>query len=338
MKKLLPVITALAVCGMLTACGSNDDAVSVTNAETTAVETTTAAETTAPSEAVPEEPTEMQTESETEAVAEETSATAVAETTAVQETSVTENTTTAPVETVTTVTTTETEAEEPASEEEIVIDNSAEEMTVNSKFADMDEFLTADIFMLEGKTVTADKALSADIFSTLKGNFYFETSDFDGGSPFKLAKKGDMIMTSVEADGKENKTVIRDSKAFTFDHENKVALFIPADKELVSQYKPENMGIIPENVSKESFVIADVTIGGKAYKFEYGTTSDWAMLYDASGKLYASVKSGDSLDCVLCKFSVTSKIPSGTFDIPEDYFQLDLAEMMQNAPPPEETE
>ena len=342
MKKFLSVITALAVCGALTACGSNDDSSSVTNAETTSVETTTAAETIAPSEIVSEEPAETQTELETEAAAEETSATTVAETTAVQETGVTENTTTAPAETVTTVTTTEavteTEAEEPAAEEEIVIDNNAEEITVNSKFADMDEFLTADIFMLDGKTVSADKALSADIFSTLKGDFYFETSDFDGGSPFKLAKKGDMIMTSFEADGKENKTVIRDSKAFTFDHENKVALFVPADKELISQYKPEKMGIIPESVSKESFVIADVTIGGKAYKFEYGTTTDWAMLYDASGKLYASVKSGDSLDCVLCKFSATSKIPSGTFDIPEDYFQLDLEEMMQNALPPEEME
>ncbi len=338
MKKLLSVITALAVCGALAACGNNNDSASVTTAETTS------AETTVPSETVPEEPTETQAESKTEAVTEETSATTAAETAAVQETNVAESTTTAPAETVTTVTTTETvvtetEADdEPISEEEIVIDNSAEEITVNSKFANMDEFLTADLFMLDGETVAADKTLSADIFNTMKGDFYFETSDFDGSSPFKLAKKGDMIMTSTEADGKENRTVIRDSKAFTFDHENKIALFIPADKELISQYKPEKMGIIPENVSKESFVIADVTIGGTAYKFEYGTSSDWAMLYDANDKLYALIKSTDSLDCKLCKFSVTSKIPSGTFDIPEDYFQLDLEEMMQNAPPLEEME
>lgn len=335
MKKLLSVITALAVCGALTACGNNGSSASETTAETTTV-----AETKADlQETVPEEPAETQTQTETETVTEETAA----ETTAVQETSVTENTTTAPAETVTTVTTTEaavteTEADEPAYEEEIVVDDSAEEMTINSKFADMDEFLTSDLFMLDGKTVAADKTLSADIFSTLKGDFYFETSDFDGGSPFKFAIKSDMIMTESETNGKTNKMIIRDSKAYTFDHENKVALFIPAEKELTSQYTPEKMGVIPENISKESFVIADVTIGGKAYKFEYGTTSDWAMLYNSDGTLYASVQSGDSLDCELYKFSVTNKIPSGTFDIPEDYMQLDLEELMQNAPPPEESE
>lgn len=324
MKKLLSSLAAIAVCAALSACASSTETNSDTT--TTSAEATTVSEApTVSQETVGEEPTVIQTE--TEAVTEEASA----------ETLDTEQTTVADTETETTTTetvTTQTETEA-SDEEEIVVDDGAEEITVNSKFADMDEFLTADIFMLDGKTVTADKSLSASIFKTLDGNFYFETSAFDGGSPFRFAVKDNMIMTETEMDGKTNKMVIRDSKAYTFDHENKVALFIPAEKELLSQYKPEKMGIIPENISKENFVIADVTIGGKAYKFEYGTASDWAMLYTSDGKLYASVKSGDSLDMSLCKFSVTSKIPSGTFDIPEDYFQLDLEEMMQNAPPEE---
>lgn len=333
MKKILSAITAIAVCAALSACGGNTE--TSTDVTTTVSETTTISETTAsPQETVPEEPTE--TQPATEAVTEEITA----ETNKISETTAAEETTVADAETEATTTeaeTTQTETEAPA-EEEIVVDDGADEITVSNKFADMDEFLTADIFMLDGKTVTADKSLSASIFKTLDGNFYFETSAFDGGSPFRFAVKGDMIMTETEMDGKANKMVIRDSKAYTFDHENKVALFIPAEKELLSQYKPEKMGIIPENISKEKLVVADVTIGGKAYQFEYSTASDWAMLYTSDGKLYASVKSGDSLDLSLCKFSVTSKIPSGTFDIPEDYFQLDLEEMMQNAPPPEEME
>lgn len=332
MKKILSAITAIAVCAALSACGGNTE----TSTDTTTVsETTAISETTAaPQETVPEEPAETQpaTEAVTEEVTAETNK--ISETTAAEETAVADAETEAAT---TEAETTQAETEAPA-EEEIVVDDGADEITVSNKFADMDEFLTADIFMLDGKTVTADKSLSASIFKTLDGNFYFETSAFDGGSPFRLAVKGDMIMTETEMDGKANKMVIRDSKAYTFDHENKVALFIPAEKELLSQYKPEKMGIIPENISKEKLVIADVTIGGKAYQFEYSTASDWAMLYTSDGKLYASVKSGDSLDLSLCKFSVTSKIPSGTFDIPEDYFQLDLEEMMQNAPPPEETE
>lgn len=333
MKKILSAITAIAVCAALSACGGNAETstdVTTTVSETTAISETTAA----PQETVPEEPAE--TQPATEAVTEEVTA----ETNKISETTAAEETTVADAETEAATTeaeTTQVETEAPA-EEEIVVDDGADEITVSNKFADMDEFLTADIFMLDGKTVTADKSLSASIFKTLDGNFYFETSAFDGGSPFRFAVKGDMIMTETEMDGKANKMVIRDSKAYTFDHENKVALFIPAEKELLSQYKPEKMGIIPENISKEKLVIADVTIGGKTYQFEYSTASDWAMLYTSDGKLYASVKSGDSLDLSLCKFSVTSKIPSGTFDIPEDYFQLDLEEMMQNAPPPEETE
>ena len=333
MKKILSAITAIAVCAALSACGGNTE--TSTDVTTTVSETTAISETTAsPQETVPEEPTE--TQPATEAVTEEVTA----ETNKISETTAAEETTVADAETEAATTeaeTTQTETEAPA-EEEIVVDDGADEITVSNKFADMDEFLTADIFMLDGKTVTADKSLSASIFKTLDGNFYFETSAFDGGSPFRFAVKDDMIMTETEMDGKANKMVIRDSKAYTFDHENKVALFIPAEKELLSQYKPEKMGIIPENISKEKLVVADVTIGGKAYQFEYSTASDWAMLYTSDGKLYASVKSGDSLDLSLCKFSVTSKIPSGTFDIPEDYFQLDLEEMMQNAPPPEEME
>lgn len=333
MKKILSAITAFAVCAALSACGGNTE--TSTDATTTVSESTTVSETTAaPQETVPEEPAE--TQPATEAVTEEVTA----ETNKISETTAAEETTVADTETKATTTeaeTTQTETEAPA-EEEIMVDDGADEITVSNKFADMDEFLTADIFMLDGKTVTADKSLSASIFKTLDGNFYFETSAFDGGSPFRFAVKDDMIMTETEMDGKANKMVIRDSKAYTFDHENKVALFIPAEKELISQYKPEKMGIIPENISKEKLVIADVTIGGKTYQFEYSTASDWAMLYSSDGKLYASVKSGDSLDLSLCKFSVTSKIPSGTFDIPEDYFQLDLEEMMQNAPPPEEME
>ncbi|MBQ7980026.1 MAG: hypothetical protein IJ305_00295, partial [Oscillospiraceae bacterium] len=269
MKKLLSVIAALTVCAALTACGSDtnsDESIAETSAS---VETTTAETEPEPHETVPEEPTETQAETTSaETAAEETTTTSA-------ETNITEETTAAAETTVTTEAEAE-EADEPVSDEEIVIDDSAEEITVNSKFADMDEFLTSDLFMLDGKTVSADKSLSASIFDTLKGDFYFETSDLDGGSPFKFAVKGDMIMTESEADGKENKMVIRDSKAYTFDHENKVALYLPAEKELTSQYMPEKMGIIPENVSKESFVLADVTIGGTAYKFEYGTTSDWA--------------------------------------------------------------
>ena len=332
MKKLLPMLAVIAVCATLSACGGNTE--TSTDTTTTAFETTTVSETTAaPQETVPEEPAE--TQPATEEVTEEVTA----ETNKISETAA-EETTVADTETEAATTeaeTTQVETEAPA-EEEIVVDDNAEEITVNSKFTDMDEFLTADIFMLDGKTVTADKSLSASIFKTLDGNFYFETSAFDGSSPFRFAVKGDMIMTETEMDGKTNKMVISDSKAYTFDHENKVALFIPAEKELLSQYKPEKMGIIPENISKEKLVIADVTIGGKAYQFEYSTASDWAMLYTSDGKLYASVKSGDSLDLSLCKFSVTSKIPSGTFDIPEDYFQLNLEEMMQNAPPPEKME
>lgn len=331
MKKILSAITAIAVCAALSACGGNAE----TSTDTTVSETTAISETTAaPQETVPEEPAE--TQPATEAVTEEVTA----ETNKISETTAAEETTVADTETEAATTeaeTTQAETEAPA-EEEIVVDDGADEITVSNKFADMDEFLTADIFMLDGKTVTADKSLSASIFKTLDGDFYFETSAFDGGSPFRFAVKDDMIMTETEMDGKANKMVIRDSKAYTFDHENKVALFIPAEKELLSQYKPEKMGIIPENISKEKLVVADVTIGGKAYQFEYSTASDWAMLYTSDGKLYASVKSGDSLDLSLCKFSVTSKIPSGTFDIPEDYFQLDLEEMMQNAPPPEEME
>lgn len=331
MKKIIAAIAALCLCGMLTACGNSaasDNNVSTSVSETTSAETTIiATETTA----VTDKSEETPTTTEETASPEETSA---PDPVTVSETTISEETT---GET-STATAVETEAEKEPAEEEIVIDNSAEEFTVNSKFADMDDFLASDIFMLDGKTVTADKSLSANIFNTFNGDFYLKTSNFDGSSPFEFAVKGNMIMTESKTDGKANKMVIRDSKAYTFDHENKVALFLPAEKELTSQYSPEKMGIIPENVAKESFVIADVTIGGKAYKFEYGTTSDWAMLYDSGNKLYASVRSDDSLDCVLCKFSVTSKIPSGTFDIPEDYFQLDLEKMMQNAPPSENVE
>ena len=337
MKKLLSAIAAIAVCTALTACGGSDDGA----ASASSTEASVAPETTiAPTETVPEETIENVSETVAETTAASTAL--IEETTEASATEVAPEETETPETSAVTITeaaVTETEAaDEPFYEEEIVIEDDAEEMTVSSSFADMDEFLAADIFMLEGKTVTADKALSASIFDTLSGSFYFETSTFDGSSPFKLAVNGDMIMTETESDGKTNKMIIRDLKAYTFDHENKVALFIPADKELISQYAPEKMGIIPENVSKESFVIADVTIGGKAYKFEFAETSDWAMLYGADGKLYASVKSGDSLDFELYKFSVTSKIPSGTFDIPEDYFQLDLEEMMKNAPAAEESD
>ncbi len=327
MKKILSALAALAVCGMLTACGNSAADENVASAdETTASEATTVVvtETTIATE-------ETTVSNETTTVSEET--TTASETTT--EASIAEETTVTEEETV--ATTTEQTETEPATEEEIVIDDNADEITVNSSFADMDEFLTADLFMLDGKTATADTTLSADIFDTLDGNFYLETSDLNGNSPFKLAIKGDMIMVENEFDGSTHKMVIRDSKAYTLDHENMVALFLPADKELISQYTPEKLGIIPENISKESFVIADVTIGGKAYKFEYSTSSDWAMLYTSDGKLYASVKSGDSLDCELCKFSVTAKIPSDAFTIPEDYFRLDLEEMMKNAST-EETE
>ena len=334
MKKFLSAIAAIVFCAMLSACGNGNDAppsdAAVTTSGTTAAETTTAETSADIQETVPEEPTQTQTETEavTDETLSETTSEEITETAA--ETTVSEQITTTAEET-------EAAEDESADEEEIVADDS-EEIAVNNKFADIDEFLSADLFMLDGKTVTADKSLSASIFDTLKGDFYLETSEFDGNSPFKFAKKGSKIMTETELEGKTNKMVITDSKAYTFDHENKIALFISADKELISMYAPEKMGIIPENISKESFVIADVTIAGKAYKFEYSTSSDWAMLYDADGKLYASVKSGDSLDLSLCKFSATSKIPSGTFDIPEDYMQLDLEEMMQNAPPPEEME
>ncbi|MBQ8786013.1 MAG: hypothetical protein IJZ61_00055 [Oscillospiraceae bacterium] len=339
MKRLLSALAALAVCASLTACGSNDDS---SAAETTAADTTTVT-TAAPDETVSEESTETQNETSTAAedTAAETETSAVTDITAEETTAETTTFTELSEATTTSAETEETIAsvpDAPASDEEIIIDDSADDMAVSSSFADMDEFLSSDIFMLDGKTVSADKALSANIFNTLKGDFYFEGSDFDGSSPFKLAVKGNMIMTETKADGRTNKSVIRDSKVYTLDHEKMIALFIPADKTLTSQYTPEQLGIIPENISKESFVIADVTIGGKAYKLEYGTTSGWAMLYDASGKLYASLKNGDSLDLTLCKFSVTSKIPSGTFDIPEDYLQLDLEEMLQNGPPPEEME
>ncbi len=344
MKKLLCAISVIAVCAALTACGGDNDSNNSTAPETTE----TAATTAAPDDIAPEEPTETQTQDETTAVAEDTAAETDAETDISAEETTAETTTFSELNEIsttidTTIADTETTAETQvsdtsASDEEIVIDDSADYITVSSSFADMDEFLSADIFMLNGKTATADTCLSASIFDTLDGDFYLETSDFDGGTAFTLAMKGSNIMTETKADGKNSKMIIADSKAYTFDDENKVALFLPADKELVSQYAPEKMGIIPENINKESFVIADVTIGGKAYKFEYGTSSDWAMLYDAGGKLYASVASGDSLEFVLRKLSVTSKIPSGTFDIPEDYMQLDLEEMMQNAPPPEEME
>ncbi len=338
MKKLLCAIAAITVCAALTACGGDNDSINNTAPETTE---TAAATTVAPDDTAPEEPTETQTQDETMAVAEDTAAETDAETDITAEKTTTfselEEVTTA-VDTASETQLTDNEPTEPdepdtpASEEEIDIDDSADDITINSSFADMDEFLSADIFMLEGKTATADNTLSASIFDTLDGDFHLETSDFDGGTAFTLAKKGSKIMTETNADGKTSKMIIADSKAYTFDDENKVALFLPADKELISQYAPEKMGIVPENVSKESFVIADVTIGGKAYKFEYGTSSDWAMLYDAGGKLYASVASGDSLDLVLRKFSATSKIPSGTFDIPEDYMQLDLEEILQNPP------
>lgn len=331
MKKLLSAIAAIVVSVSLAACGSNGAA-----SETTIAEITTVADTSVvQQETVPEETTETQMQNETEAVSEEQ----LMETTS--EISAETTVTTALSEQIDTNTETEeTEAanDETVSDEEIIIDDSAEEMTVSSKFADMDEFLSADIFMLNGKTASADKTLSADVFNTLKGDFCYETSEFDGSSPYKLVKKGSEIMTEAEVDGRTNQMIITNSKAYTFDHENKIALYLPADKELISMYAPEKMGIIPENISKESFVIADIVIAGKSYKFEYGTTSDWAMLYDANGKLYASVQSGDSLDLSLCKFSVTSKIPSDAFDIPEDYMQIDLEEMMQNAPPPEEIE
>ncbi len=332
MKKLLSALAAIAVCTALTACGND-------TAETTAAtETTTAVAVPESKETVTEETTETSADTTAaETTVTEEAETTAAETTVSEETSAAEETTTATIAETSAAETTaaETEAD---SEEEIVADDNAEEMSVNNKFANMDEFLTGDIFMIDGKTVSADKTLSASIFDTLNGDFYFESSDFDGSAPFKFAVKGDMIMTESETDGRSNKMIIRDSKAYTFDHENKIALFIPAEKELASQYTPENMNIIPKNISKESFVISDVTIEGKTYKFEYGTTSDWAMLYTSDGKLYASVQSGDSLDFELYKFSVTNKLPSGTFDIPEDYFQLDLEEMMQNAPPPEEME
>lgn len=347
MKKLLCAIAAITVCAALTACGGDNDSSNNTAPETTE---TTASTTAAPDDTAPEEPTETQTQDETTAVSEETAAEKDTETDITAEETTAETTTFSELEEVTTAVdnTPETqltdneptepdEPDAPASEEEIDIDDSADDITVSSSFADMDEFLSADIFMLNGKTATADNTLSASVFDTLDGDFYLETSDFDGGTAFTLAMKGSNIMTETKADGKNSKMIIADSKAYTFDDENKVALFLPADKELISQYAPEKMGIVPENVSKESFVIADVTIAGKAYKFEYGTSSDWAMLYDAGGKLYASVSSGDSLDLVLRKFSVTSKIPSGAFNIPEDYMQLDLEEILQN-PPPENME
>ncbi len=341
MKKLLSAITALALCGLLTACGNNtsSDGESVVSEATTAAETTVAETTSetaiADNEGAVEETAATIVETTDETTAE--AATTIPETEASEVTEISEETTATETTATTTVTETEPVQDEPdeSAEEEIVADDSDDDVAVNSKFADMDEFLAADIFMIEGKATPADKTLSANIFSTLKGDFYLEISEFDGSAPFRFAVKGDKIMTESEADGKTNKMIIRDSKAYTFDHENKVALFIPAEKELVSEYNPEKMGIVPKNVAKESFVVADVTIGDKAYKFEYGTTSDWAMLYNTDGKLYASVKSSDSLDCVLNKFSVTSKIPSDAFTIPEDYFQLDLEEMMQNAPPEE---
>ncbi|MBQ5318906.1 MAG: hypothetical protein J6K17_07420 [Oscillospiraceae bacterium] len=326
MKKFLPAVAALAVCTVLTACGGAENTSDTAATTVSSVSETTSAETVSADTAV-----EKTTETTADApAATEITSSAASETSVIEETTIPEEITSAEE--------TEPEDDAPVSDEEIEIDDSIEAEPVSSSFDTMEDFLGADIFALEGETKTADNCLSSSVISAFDGNFCFEKSDFDGGNPIKLAVKDKMVMFEQEIDGRTDRMVIRDSKVYSFDHENKVALFFPADNELVSHYSAEGMEILPENIGKESFVVADVTIGGKAYKFEYGTTTDWAMLYTSDGKLYASVESGDSLEYSLCKFSVTSKIPDDAFDIPDDYFQLDMEEMMQNMPPPEEAE
>lgn len=327
MKKIISSIGAIALCGaMLTACGKENETAQAEVTETT----TTAAETTVEETAAEEKETEAETTAaETtaaETAAEETTAESAAEETTTAETTAAETTaatTAAP----------ENDAQETAAEgDEIVMDDGVDTEPVSSEFSDMDAFLEGDIFSLSGKSVTADKTLSAAAIAAIdSGKFSIEMSDFDGSNPIEAAFNGSKVMVRQKNDDMTMEIIIRDSKVYTMDHENKVALFLPSDKEIVSHYSPEGMGIAPKNIGKAKFVIADVTIGGKAYKFEYSTEADWGKLYSGD-KLYASVQSGDSFGYSLYKWNVSGKIPSGTFDIPEDYFQLDMEEMMQNMP------
>lgn len=317
MKKLLSAAAALFICGtLLAACGNG-------NAETAAHET--ASETTGITEL-------SQTETETEETVLQSNRETEAQETASEEEFTDE------YDFETDFSSAETEElpdeTEPVPEEEIVFDDSTEEEAVSSEFADIDEFLAEDFFSIEGKETSSEACPSFEMYSILRSSdeFIMELKAFDGSSSIKYAVSADKSFMERNISDETDitmKYIVRDSKMYIIDDSNKLAMYVPVDENWAetgsAEAVLESFGI---NISRIGY-ISNVKIGGKSYILETGTST--AMLFNTDGSLYAFISGGNSLEYSLYEWTVSDKVPSGIFDIPKDYTEVDMEAMMAEA-------
>ncbi len=338
MKKLLSALAALTLCAaVFTACGGDASSEETQTSASTTISVSDSAETV----------TESDSETETETTVEESSVEATETTTSyettAETTAETTSETTAATSAETTAATTidaEEVTETAVSDDEIIADDNDVEEEVSTNFANMDEFLAADIFSLKGKNVNYDKSLSKEPWDSVADGdeCYLET--VSDSISFTYARQGEAVMTETDTDSEDVPVItqlILGNKFYTLDHNMKSALHMPLDSQMKKDFTPEGLGLIPEKRSKLSYIDAEIKIGGKSYTFEYTEDGSMGMLFNADGSLYGCVKSGGgSLEYNIIKWKLSSNVPSGTMNIPDGYVEIDLEELMAYAPAPEE--
>ena len=317
-KKFLSSAAAVFICGtLLTACGENKPE---TPAEETVSSDVSISDTAAETEeiSVPQSETETETEEiQTEPISEETLPQ--------NETTLSEPLTEAETD----------NTPEPVPEEEIVFDDSTADEPVGSEFADMDEFLASDFFSIEGKETAAKDCPSYKMYSTLKSadKFIMELKASDGSSSVRYAVSGSSSLMERSSSAESDITVkyiVKNSRMYMLDDENKLAMYMPVDESWKESGSVKSvLESFQIDINQSSGIVSDVKIGGKSYVLEVGSYT--ALLFNADGSLSSLITSGGSLEYSLYEWSVSDKVPSDTFDIPKDYTEVDLEALMESA-------
>ena len=317
-KKFLSSAAAVFICGtLLTACGENKPE---TPAEETVSSDVSISDTAAETEeiSVPQSETETETEEiQTEPISEETLPQ--------NETTLSEPLTEAETD----------NTPEPVPEEEIVFDDSTDDEPVGSEFADMDEFLASDFFSIEGKETAAKDCPSYKMYSTLKSadKFIMELKASDGSSSVRYAVSGSNSLMERHSSAESEITVkyiVKNSRMYMLDDENKLAMYMPVDESWKESGSVKSvLESFQIDINQSSGIVSDVKIGGKSYVLEVGSST--ALLFNTDGSLYALITSGDSLEYSMYEWTVSDKVPSDTFDIPKDYTEVDLEALMESA-------
>ncbi len=306
MKKHISLLAALAVCvSMFAACGGEDDFV----AETTEAEIT--------SREVPSI----------------TLATTDAEETTTEETT---EETTEPVTEATTTTAT-TPAEEITLPEGFVTEENNGSSVVG-EFADIDEFLAADIESLANQKVKLADSNMLAFVKMCSGltEFYIDMTLSDQNGIY--ATSGGQVYCAIKGgneDGSDLAIIIKDDTAYMLFDSMSIAVYMPADEStdaLVNAFNfpklvtDAGLDEALDNPGDAEISTCKVKIGGTVYIYEGdGKTRG---LFHENGGIY-TVISGNEASMYINE--LTEDVPMELFEIPSDYVLMSYDDLMNAA-------